>query len=307
MIRNARLGDLISYFSGDLRGCLNQAHPRNSIANSDQPISFKKLIDAVLKPYSNNQKYLTVSDGMHLLAVVAASARISEKSWELSNLYTTKNADFSRAELLEHCVRSVGNCGCERIFWRLKSGDPIQSVAVSAGFNFLAEEHTYSPAVKIAQHEHFAMLKLRPLVALDLHDVFRLYNECTPQAVRSLYALTLEQWQSARERSGPNTEEFVWEREGRVRGWIRIIRGNTQPVIDAMLHPNEAAAAPLLFGEVLRLCGDYNFPIWIVQEYQPEIRQILEEHRWVTGLSYWLYVKRLVKSVEDAAMVALRA
>jgi len=304
MIRNARLGDFISYFLGDLRGCLNQAYPRNSIASSGQAISLKNLIWPVLKPYDH--KHVTVADGMHMLALAIVRAR-SGKSWELSNFYTSKSNHVSLTGLLEECVRSVGDRGCERIFWRLKSGDPVQDVAARVGFNFLAEERAYSPAIRISRPEHFAMLKFRPLVALDLHDVFRLYNECTPQTVRSLYALTMEQWQSAREQVGPSNEEFVWEREGRLRGWIRIIHGNPQPVVDMMLHPNEIAITPLLVGEVLRLCEGYNFPVWIVQEYQQEIRQILEENGWVAGFSYRLCVKRLVKSVENAAMVTLRA
>ena len=62
---------------------------------------------------------------------------------------------------------------------------------------------------------------LRPLAAMDTYFVFRLYNHCTPEAVRRLEAATFAEWQAAQDRRWlKHGVQMVIEREGGVAGLV---------------------------------------------------------------------------------------
>jgi hypothetical protein len=69
---------------------------------------------------------------------------------------------------------------------------------------------------------------------------FQLYSRWAPEAVRSVEAMTLREWQAARERVSParGTSQRVLEEEGRIVGWVRLASSGDLGRFDVMADPS---------------------------------------------------------------------
>ncbi len=84
-------------------------------------------------------------------------------------------------------------------------------------------------------------IDIREKIPADDHDLFRLYNVTTPSEVRFAAGMTFEQWASAREPDRGRRSEFVYLREGQVRGWVSAIQRFGLGRIIMMMHPEDDA------------------------------------------------------------------
>jgi hypothetical protein len=307
VIRNLHLTDLTRQMvGGRLRGP-DHAFTRGRLAGSRHEISFLELAQLGLTPSSVQRQALAMVSGLHLLAVSVVRPRQGPRAWEVARLYVSSKGEEGSDALLEECAVSVGKQGGERLFLRVEDGSPMETAARHTGFVAGPQEEVYVPGGEASAEDRFAMLQMRPMQSADLHDVFRLYNASVPASIRSAYALTMDQWQDARERTEGGADEFVWEREGHLRGWVRVVYEGERPTIDAMLHPDESAAARLLCGEALRLCDRDKQPGWVVQEHQLDLLRALEQNGWTSKRAYRLFIKPLAKPVEQVSMSAVQA
>lgn len=307
MIRNLHLTDLTrQVVGGRLRGP-DQAFTRGRLVGPKHEISFLELAQLGLTPSRLQRQALAMVNGMHLLAVSVVRPRQGPRAWEVAHLYVSPKGEERCDSLLEECVVSVGEQGGERLFWRMEDGSPMETVAWRTGFVAGPHEQVYVLGGEASTDDRYAMLQMRSMKSVDLHDVFRLYNASVPASIRSAYALTMDQWQDAQERTEGAADEFVWEREGHLRGWVRVVYEGARPTIEAMLHPDEGAAARLLCGEALRLCDKGKQPAWVLQEHQTELLRALEQNGWTPEREYRLFIKPLAKPVKQVSMSAVQA
>ena len=307
MIRNLHFTDLTrQVIGGRLRGP-DHAFTRGRLVGPIHEFSFFELAQLGLAPSLLQRQALAMVSGVHLLAVSVVRPRQGPRAWEVAHLYVSPKGEKGCDALLEECVVSVGEQGGERLFWRMEDGSPMETVAWHTGFVAGPHEQVYVLGGEASAQDRFAMLQMRPMTSVDLHDVFRLYNATVPAAIRSAYALTMDQWQDARERTTGAADEFVWEREGHLRGWVRVVYEGERPTIEAMLHPDEGAVSRLLCGEALRLSGRGKQPAWVLQEHQLELLSALEQNGWILEQEYRLFIKSLAKPVKQVSMSAVQA
>ena len=69
-----------------------------------------------------------------VLGLAAAGMRSGARSWELSGLYLREDRSGDPRELLERVSQTAASLGAERVFLRLRSGDPLIHTARAAGY-----------------------------------------------------------------------------------------------------------------------------------------------------------------------------
>jgi hypothetical protein len=260
------------------------------------------------------RRALTLIEGMHLVAIAVLRSRQGARTWEFSHVYASVEALDECDALLEQCGAAVAADGAERLFLRVPDASPLEAVARRSGFYPSFTEWVYQPEQGLTQAQVQAMLRLRPRIEADLHPLFRLYNASVPSTVRSAYGLTLDQWRDAQEPALGPVDEYVWERDGALLGWLRLSRhGGAKGIrvtIDAMLHPDASAAAPLLCQEAVRLASGGHRPVWpgwVIADHQAALAGVLLEVGWRPQRSYSVLIKSVTRRVGEASMALVHA
>ena len=256
------------------------------------------------------RRALTLVEGMHLAAIAVLRSRQGARTWEFSHVYASVEALDECGALLEQCGAAVAADGAERLFLRVPDASPLAAVAQRSGFYPSLTEWVYQPDQGLTQAQVPAMLRLRPRIEADLHPLFRLYNASVPSTVRSAYGLTLDQWRDAQEPALGPVDEYIWERDGALLGWLRLARhggakGPTRGMdvtIDAMLHPDASAAAPLLCREAVRIASALHRPVWVIADHQAALAGALLEAGWRPQRSYSVLIKSVTRRVGEASM-----
>jgi hypothetical protein len=119
--------------------------------------------------------------------------------------------------------------------------------------------------------------------------------------------LTLDQWRDSQERPLRRVTEYVWDRDGEIAGWLRMVRHEGMPTVDALLHPREADRAFLVCEEAARLVGDDEAIAWLVPGYQPAMAWGLRKAGWQATNSYAVLIRTLAKGVRELSMSPARA
>ena len=182
----------------------------------------------------------------------------------------------------------------------------MEEEARHSGFYPALTEGVYQLQHTAGETNGWGALRLRPCTAADAHALFRLYNACVPSTVRSAYGLTLDQWRDAQEPAPGAVEEYAWERDGALRGWLRLSHQGAAAAIDAMLHPDEGAAAFLFCQEALRLAGGRHSPAWVVPDHQTALTHALVEQGWQLQRTYSVLIKSVMKRVGEISMAPVR-
>ena len=250
---------------------------------------------------------LAMVEGLRLRALAVVQPRHGSRSWELAHLYASSAALVRCGELLERSGIFAAQRGGERLFLRLEQDSPLQVVAQRAGFFPAFAEEVYGQTRQRIPEPAARYLHLRAPSIADSYGLFRLYNSSVPVQVRSIVGLTLGQWADAQEKSLGHVAEYVWERDGELRGWLRTARHASTVTLEAMLHPNESAVAALVCNEALRLVGANVSPIWVVPTYQDAVAWALQQAGWASTQSYTILVKQLAKAVQELSMAPVQA
>ncbi len=305
MIRDLRPSDLTrQLLPGRLAG-QDLACPREKLLTLPHRFSLLDLARYSLGA-TRHRRALTLIEGMHLLAMAVLRPRQGIRAWELAHLYASPRGMDRCGALLEQCSGAAASEGAERLFLRVHEESPVEEVARRSGFYPSLTERAYQLQHGAGETNGWGALRLRPRTPADAHALFRLYNACVPSTVRSAYGLTLDQWRDAQEPAPGAVEEYAWERDGTLRGWLRLSRKGPAVAIDAMLHPDEGAAASLFCREALRLAGGSHRPAWVVPDHQTALTHALVEAGWEHQRSYSVLIKTVMKRVGEISMAPVR-
>lgn len=220
--------------------------------------------------------------GNRVMGIASVRPRAGRRSWEVPALYIGSSTGLAVSELLERAAKFAAGAGAERVFLRLREDDEVVSAARVGGFFPCMSESLYQSAsggssVTNSGRGSLFDARMRPMEPSDDYGLFRLYNAATPAPVRSLVAMTFDQWQASRERGPGRHDQTVFTREDSVRGWLGTTLGSGVGVLSAMVHPDDSTVLPEIVDLGLRTLSGAN-TIWcLVPEYQASLAQILEE------------------------------
>ena len=306
MIRELHLSDLPRQaLPGRLAG-QDLACSRETLMALGHRLSLLELARYGVAPPSNRHA-LAMVEGLRLRALAVVQPRHGSRAWELAHLYASSAALVRCGELLEQSGIFAAQRGGERLFLRLEQDSPLQVVARRAGFFPAFAEEVYGLTRQRTSEPAPRYLHLRAPSTADFYGLFRLYNASVPVQVRSVVGLTLGQWADAQEKPPGHVAEYVWERDGELRGWLRTARHASNVTLEAMLHPNESAVTSLICNEASRMVGANESPMWVVPTYQDAFAWALQQEGWTPTQGYMVLVKQLAKAVQELSMAPIQA
>jgi hypothetical protein len=200
--------------------------------------------------------------------------------------------------LLDQLTEAAGKSGALRIFVRLPRASETERVVMRCGFTPYKFEVVYGRPVD-ATDAHPLPEGLRRRAKADMYALFQLYNAIVPQGVRRMEAMTFAEWTAAQESLG-RTSQYVIEREGRVRGWLRVARDGSIARFDTLGDPGVAGD---LLDAALAKTAERSAVYTIVPAYDEAAGAHLEALGFVPGEEYSVLTRRTVRAVKMPRIV----
>ena len=138
----------------------------------------------------------------------------------------------------------------------------------------------------------------------DNHGLFQLYCASTPAAVRQAMGITFEQWRDAGESVPGRCQEVVYQKDGRVRGWVRVSRWGGRAHSEVAAHPDDTELLPRLVQHALAYEGRQ---VWLVPHYQGLLRTLLLHWGFREMASYSVLVKMVAEQVRRPQLGTMEA
>lgn len=240
-----------------------------------------------------------------LQGLARARVRTGPRVWELAALHVDDPTGAAAVGLLDLLAQAVGQDGGLRLFLRLPSDSPFLDAASRAGFvvshgeTLLARGAVPPQPCAGSTGTPAPNATVRHRRASDELPLFHLYCGATPARVRALLGMTREEWHDAQEGHGPGLQEWVLERQGKVRGWVRARRGRVWAA-QGLAHPEAGGEAPLLLDVAL---AHYGGPWrWLVPDYQTALASALRGRGFQEAERYYLLVREVAVPVPITAV-----
>ena len=306
MIRHLRLTDLPRQLLPGGLQTEDLAQTRSELAAPTHHLTPLQLARWSLSSSKEQHPLAAVRNGT-LGALALLHARNGPRAWEVAHLFGNGAAMEELQSVLEQSVAYIGSRGGERLFLRVLHRSPVQDVAQRAGFFPAYTEEVFSLNRPMFADTSLPPFHIRPPLPVDAYALFRLYNAALPSAARAAAGLTFDQWQDAREAAQGMAREYVWEKEGRIRGWVRFDQTGDVLSIEAMLHPEEGVSAPLLVGHAAHFAWGHARAVWIVPSFQPAIAHTLASRAWTPSGNYAVLIRSAAIPAEEPALMPARA
>ena len=284
----------------------NLAIARGQVGRAAERLTLARMARRSIAPRSDGRAVVGV-DGAALDTLAEVRPRSGPRSWEVSRLFARDDGERMPQALFDACASCVAEGGGERLFLRTPFDGEADRAAQRAEFARVYRGEAYGSERPLRAGAGGASLLLRPALPSDEQALFRLYNAAVPASVRSAAGLTLDQWRDSHEREWGEERTYLWEEGGQVRGWVRLAHQGENLVIDALLHPDETAAAPALVGDAARLAWGHERAAWAVEGHQPALALALKRAGWELGAAYSVLVRPVAKRVDEPAMALARA
>ena len=251
-----------------------------------------------------HRKVLGSFEDGSLDALVIVQVRKAASAWEVAGFFSSAQAYNRGDELLLAAAAAAGEAGAERLFLRCTTGGPASGPAQRAGFHHAFSEELFTGRLRATRD---TPMHFRPLRGRDMHDVFRLHMATAPVAARPALGLTINEWMAAREPSPGRTREYVCDTEHGVSAWARVDLLSDSVIVEAALHPDFPALAPMLVEGVARVAHHPPPVRWIVPTYQPYLAQALTDRGWRSVSTYEVSVKPIAQRVRQPYMTPVQA
>lgn len=291
MIRSLLPIDVVALIFFNLRTSPNQAKPRDQLVTKGKG---SLLLGAFLKqglPSKKKRHTLVCIRRGRIQGLLSARSRSGPSAWEIDRLLLAgSNNEDVCLHLLEEVSGIGGRSKSEKIFLRLPANSPLVDVAVGAGFSHYVTEYLYQSAAKTKPEQNLPPLTLRQKSSNDEYGLFRLYSATVPAPIRSAEGMTFREWLESREWSG---KEFIYEKDGKLLGWLRISTDRLRGHFDIMVHPSEANSLDYLVKYSLGLLHSKHLIICLTPEFQLQLQRLLLEHNFKEMAEYSTLVKQL--------------
>ena len=293
---------------------------------------------AVMQP--RDRLALARWQGAQLSGLVSARTRTGIRAWEIDGLYlapevlpaTHGGKGYSAngvgnhydpnelcadsLGLLEELFQAVGERSAERVFLRLGSTCPSDSLARWAGFIACYSEvllenpnpangnGSYLPAEAGQLADG-----LRRRQPSDNYGLFQLFCASTPVRVRQSVGITFDQWLDAREPApgrAPNwrQQEWVAECSNRIAGWARVTGKGSISEAEVVAHPDRP---DLLFDLVDFVLRQAPRSRWLVPDYQQPVASRLQDRGFSRVKDYTMMVKMVAVPARSYGMAPVEA
>ncbi|HEY8173879.1 MAG TPA: hypothetical protein VIH21_12405 [Dehalococcoidia bacterium] len=287
--------DLVALVSYDGRVYANEAMTLDRIGTHDSPHPLETAFEQWFSFATGRHTWISVK-GPTLRGLASARKRGSKLVWEIDCLINAEESgDGVLLSLLDQVTEAAGRSGALRIFVRLPGGSTTEDGASRCAFAPYRHEQVYRR--DIDEPEKFDVPEgLRRRGKSDLYPVFQLYNAEVPANIRRYEAATFAEWTATIEHIGRATQ-YVYERDGRVVGWLRVAGDGDIGRFDLLGYPE---ALDDLIDAALAKLSNRRSAYVLVPQYQAGLRERLEARGFQAGDEFTTLSRRTVHPVKEA-------
>ncbi|OGO43453.1 MAG: hypothetical protein A2Z04_06345 [Chloroflexi bacterium RBG_16_57_9] len=205
--------------------------------------------------------------------------------------------------LLTHICKVEGEKGIQRIFVKVPEheGDAID-VFRHTGFGVYTQEHLFRlPQLMPELNPQAVPLRLQE--EKDAWDLQRLYFLAAPRLVQQTECPDNNVWDNSTSAwlKGVRDERYVWEREGTLYGYVRLLRGRRGHWLKVLAHPDIQEEADDLVRWALALLNSFPpRPIYTsVRGYESGLQIALKRSGFQPQNTLFLLVKHTTALVRE--------
>lgn len=290
--------DLVALVSYDGRVYANEAMTRDRIGTQDSPHPLETAFEQWFSFATGRHTCVSVK-GPTLRGLLSARKRGSKQAWEIDCLINATDDDNAvLMSLLDQTTAAAGKSGGLKIFVRLPAGSDTEETVARCGFAPYVREIVYRRGME--QAEAYGLPdELRRRSKADVYPIFQLYNSVVPHEIRRVEAMTFAEWSAMQESLG-RTSQYVLERDGKVRGWLRVAGDGDIGRFDVLA---EADALDDLIEAGIAKVSNRETAFVLVPEYQEAARRRLESRGFEAAEEYTVLARRTVRLVKEPKMV----
>ncbi len=304
MIRPLGISDLprLVLQSGKLD---NQAVPRDVLVSRHvSNLRFRSLIRQWFAPGDSFHSWVCVEDNK-LRGLVSAKERWGHRVWDIDRLLFDEVDQDKCLAMFETVSNSAANQGVPKIFLRLSQDSPMLQVATTVGFNAYQQEKLYSSrGVSSGPLAADGGYRFLPCTEVEAQNLFHLYSQIVPAAIRSVEGMTLKEWQSCQEyKSGMAHQLTCWFGDELI-GWIKITLYKRSGIVDLIAKPNHIE--PVLDFS-LSCLGHKKYANYLVPAYQSDLAALLNVRKFEPAGDYISLVKETAGRIRQPALAPVKA
>jgi hypothetical protein len=304
MIRSLRLDDIAALllFLGKSPGDEAMVRGRLNDRGWELALLFPLLKDCLVSG-KIRRSFICIERGAIQGLACLRSCR-GPTAWEIERLLLARGQEGCSLDLLEGLGSADNAVDASRLFLRLQSGSDVVDTAKQAGFSHYLTEFLYRLEGQKQAGPPDTLVALRPKSSADDFKLFRLYCAAAPLKVRNVEGMTFEEWCQGRDRGA--VREMVFEDGGEVIAWLRIRTEGKARQFDMVTNQGSTDLGVLLDCCLAVLSG--RGPVYcLVPEFQPQLRNVLEERGFNQVVEYFCLSKQLVERVREPQLVPLSA
>lgn len=242
-----------------------------------------------------------------ILGIVSAKSCSGPASWQID--YLRVSDEQCCLALLDKVSAAGAEQGVKKLFLRLPQDSPLMEGVRRSGFSVYSTDYLYRYEGENKPRIVESPYSLRPKSSNDDYRLFELYSAAIPTTVRTAEGMTFEEWQESRDRgSWPQRHrEYVWEKEGRLVGWLHICAAGGMDCFELMLHPVEGEGLEWLVNHAL-VSLDSKPPLFcIASAFQGELRSLLSRLEFEEVAQYQALVQELALRVREPSFMPMQA
>ena len=178
-------------------------------------------------------------------------------------------------------------------------------IAVKAGFSSYSEEKLFrSKGKSLGPKEAAAGYRFLPCSEAEAQNLFQLYCQLIPAAVRAAAGMTLKEWQSCQEQKSGHSHQMACWYENELVGWVRISVYKRSGIVDLMAKPNHLES--VLDFSLSCLCHKA-YVNYLVPTFQNDLADLLQEHKFELMGNYISLVQETASRVRQPQLAPLKA
>ncbi len=242
-----------------------------------------------------------------ILGVISTKNCSGPTSWQIDYL---RVGDEECCLALLDKVSAVGaEQGVKKLFLRLPQDSPLVEGVRRSGFSAYSADYLYRYGGEGTPRIVESPYTPRPRSSNDDYRLFELYCAAVPAPVRTAEGMTFEEWQASRDRgSWPQRyREYVWEKEGRLVGWLRISSARGMGCFEVMLHPAEGEGLEWLVNRALESLDGKSPLFCVASAFQGQLRSLLPTMEFEEVAQYCALVKELALRVREPSLMPMQA
>ena len=288
--------------SGKMTG--NQAVPKEAmVSRRVSGLRFRSLVKQWFSPGDSFHGWVCLENNK-ICGLVSVRERSGHQVWEIDRLLFNELDENASQAMLEAAGNTAAQQGVPKVFLRLPQNSSALAIVAKTGFcSYLEEKLFHSRGNSLGSKVAESSYRFQPCSEAEAQNLFHLYCQVTPAAVRCVEGMTLNEWQSCRESGSGHIQQLTCWYEDDLVGWIRITICGRSGIVELMAKPNHLEV--VLDFSLSCLCHK-SYVNYIVPAFQNDLAVLLQERKFELAGNYISLIQETAGRVRQPQLAPLK-